>query len=280
MSARASAPATTANLGPGFDVLAFALALRITVEAAPADDWEVRHLGAHHPPPGSGDGVLAAAMKVSPSRPLRIDVTSDIPPGRGLGSSTAAAVAGAAAALRAAGEEASVHRVFRVAAELDGHPEQAAAATLGGLTLAPAEGFPVRLPLHPSLRPIVAIPDSSLPTVEARAVLPDSYPRQVVIRSLARVSALTAGLVSGDADLLAAAHGDELHESRRSELGPEVSELMESARSAGALHVFRSGAGPAVVALATADVEAKVVAAFEELGVGVLAEPVEPRGLI
>lgn len=200
--------------------------------------------------------------------------------GRGIGSSAAASVAGAAAALRAVGEEASPDRVFRIAAEMEGHADQAAAAVYGGLILIPAEGMPLRLPIHPSLHPIVAVPETRLPTAEARAVLPASYDRDVMIRSLARMAALTAGLTTGDPQMLAAAHGDEVHEAHRDRLSPEVRELMDVARGAGALHAARSGAGPSVIAFATHDTAASVARALGEWGAEVIDTPVEATGLI
>lgn len=200
--------------------------------------------------------------------------------GRGIGSSAAASVAGAAAALRAVGEEASPDRVFRIAAEMEGHADQAAAAVYGGLILIPAEGMPLRLPIHPSLHPIVAVPETRLPTAEARAVLPASYDRDVMIRSLARMAALTAGLTTGDPQMLAAAHGDEVHEAHRDRLSPEVRELIDIARSAGALHAARSGAGPSVIAFATHETSDAVSGALAAWGAEVIDTPVEATGLI
>lgn len=181
-----------------------------------------------------------------------------------MGSSTAAFVAGAAAALRAAGEEAAPDRVFRIATDLEGHADQTGAAVYGGLVIIPAEGLPMRLPLHPSLRPVVAVPDARLPARRARAVLAEELPLDLVIRSLGRVTGLTAGLITGDPGMLATAHGDEIHEAPRAGLSPEVGQLMDVARQAGALHVARSGAGPSVLALTTADTADRVAGAFRE----------------
>ena len=134
--------------------------------------------------------------------------------------------------------------------------------------------------MHPSLRPVVAVPEKRLPTAEARAVLPSSYDRDVTIRSMGRVAALTAGLTTGDPELLAAAHGDEIHESWRNALSPEVAELIEIARRAGAFHAARSGAGPSVVALVTHERAAAVAGAFAAWGANVIDDPVETTGLI
>lgn len=278
--AAASAPATTANLGPAFDVIALALSLRCDVTAALADEWSIEHTTDHRPGPGEGDGILAAARDAVGDRPLAITVSNQVPLAKGLGSSAAAFVAGAAAALRAVGDDASPDRVYRIAANLEGHADQAAAAVYGGLVLIPAEGMPMRLPLHPSIRPVIAIPHTRLPTSEARAVISESHDHDLVLRTISRVAALTAGLMTGDPEMLATAHGDEIHEAPRASLSPEVGELMDIARRAGALHAARSGAGPSVVALATAETAGRVSMAFEEAGAFVLNAPVDTTGLV
>ena len=279
-SSTASAPATTANLGPAFDTLALALQPRCVVHARISEDWHVEHNGSHRLGLGEADGVVVAAQRAIGDRPLTMIVENHVPLGRGLGSSAAAFVAGAAAALRAVDDDASPDRVFRIAADLEGHADQAAAAVYGGLVLIPAEGMPMRLPIHPTLRPIIAVPGTRLPTSEARAVLPESYDRDVMIRSLARMAALTAGLTTGDPGMLAAAHGDEVHEAHRGDLSPEVGELIDVARRAGALHAARSGAGPSVVAFATQETAGRVVEAFRKWGADVIDEPVDTNGLI
>jgi len=279
-TATASAPATTANLGPAFDVLAMALSPRCTVRARIAEEWSVKHIGTHALASDEADGVVAAAQRAIGDRPLDIEVDNEVPLGRGLGSSAASFVAGAAAALRAVGDDAPPDRVFRIAADMEGHADQAAAAVYGGLVLIPAEGMPMRLPLHPSLRPVVAVPTTRLPTYQARSILPETYERDVMIRSLSRMAALIAGLTTGDPGMLAAAHGDEVHENRRADLSPEVGELMTIARRAGALHAARSGAGPSVVAIVTPETGPRVSKAFEDWGAGVIGGPMEATGLI
>ncbi len=261
-------------------MLALALQPRCTVRARVADEWSVRHVGSHSLGADEDDGVVAAARRAVGERPLEIEVDNDVPLARGLGSSAAAFVAGAAAALRATGDEASPDRVYRIAADMEGHADQAAAAVYGGLVLIPAEGMPMRIPMHPSLRPVIAVPPSRLPTFQARAVLPESFSREVTIRSIARAAALMAGLASGDPGMLAAAHGDEIHESTRAALSPEVGELMTLARRAGALHAARSGAGPSVVAIVTNETADRVRSAFEAWGADVIDGPVDTTGLV
>lgn len=250
------------------------------VSADIADEWSVEHTGEHAPGEGEPDAVLVAAHHTVGDRPLALTVENQIPLGKGLGSSSAALVSGAAAALRATSGEVSPDRVFRIAASLEGHPEQVAACVYGGLVLVPASGLPMRLPLHPSLRPVVGIPEGRLATSEARGVVSQMQDLDVVVRSLARVAALTAGLITGDAGMLDAARGDEIHEMPRAELDPDVVEKIRAAKAAGALHAARSGAGPAVLALTTVETADRVAAAFRAGGWSVLNKPVESRGLI
>ena len=248
--ATASAPASSANLGPGFDVLALALELRCAVEALPDERWSVRHVGPEYPS-GHFDTVLEAARRaVGEDRPLSLVVDNRIPIGRGLGSSAAAAVAGAAAAWRAVGEEAHDRAVFDLAADMEDHPDNAAAAVYGGLVLCTPDGEVHRLPLPSRVwSRSWRCPIGRLPPATPGRPCPTSCPREVAVRSLGRLAALVSGLLLGDGVLLASAHGDEMHQDPRNRLRPEVEHLIETARSAGALHACWSGAGPSVLAL-------------------------------
>lgn len=262
--AEASAPASSANLGPGFDVLALALELRCRVEAEPARAWSVTHKSDDCPDEGADDGVLAAArMAVGADRPLRLTVDNAIPLGRGLGSSSAAYAAGALAGLRAVGEEPTPDHLFRLVTELEGHPDNAAAAVFGGFVAVDGGGRPHRLPWNGRFRPVLAVPHRPFPTSEARQRLPGVYPTDVVVRSLGRLSALLMGLEVGDEALLAGASGDELHEGPRNRLRPDVAGLISAARSGGAVHACWSGAGPSVLALVTVERVDQVVSALE-----------------
>jgi homoserine kinase len=277
--ATASAPASSANLGPGFDVIALALELRCSVAAEAAEAWETRQVGPECPV-GEADLVLEAARRaVGPHRPLRLTIDNCIPIGKGLGSSAAAATAGAAAAWRAVGAEPDPSAVFELVAVMEGHPDNAAASVYGGLVVCSPAGVH-RLALHPDLVPLVAVPSRPLPTTEARALLDPTVPRPVVVRSTGRIAALVAGLLTGERGLLAAAAGDELHEEPRNRLRPEVTKLIGVAREAGALHACWSGAGPSVLALVHREEVSRVAAALAASGDGRVIEfQVAERGL-
>ena len=258
--AEASAPASSANLGPGFDTLALALDLRCSVAADISEEWSIHHAGGYVPGSTSEDAVLGAAqLAVGVDHPLHLEVRNEIPVARGLGSSAAARAAGALAAWRAIGEEPDPHRVFDLVAILEGHADNAAATVYGGLQAVTVGGDAHPLELHHDLVPVVAVPDSVLLTSDARAALPDSVSRPAVVGSLQRIVALVEGFRTGDPALFAAAGGDEVHEGPRTVLNPIAAELIETALAAGAFFACWSGAGPSVLALSPASVRPEIV---------------------
>lgn len=258
--AGASAPASTANLGPGFDVVALALGLRCAVTVAPAKEWSVAS-----PEADSGSPALvrrAAEAAVPGAGPFAVVVESTIPVGRGLGSSAALVVAVVAAVRAAAGQEESREAVVRVAAAVEGHADNVAAAVHGGAVAVGPGGRVYGLEVHPSLRLLVAVPAAVLPTAVAREALRGPVDTATAARTAARLTFLVEGLRRGDAALLAEAAGDELHEARRAHLSPLTGALVAAAREAGAVHAAWSGAGPSAVALVTDDALAAVRAAW------------------
>lgn len=255
----ASAPASSANLGPGFDTLGLALALRCTatVELADAmtitEDGSTRRLGSRD--------MIAQAVMLAVGQPAHVILDNDVPRARGMGSSSAVVASVTGAALKAARDDGGAARVFEIVAELEGHGDNAAAAVFGGF-VAVADGGVKRLDLDPSIRIVVGIPDSSLRTVDARAALSGTVPRDMVCRSLSRLVFLIEGLRDANAEVLRHAAGDELHEAPRASLSPVTGEMITAALRGGALHAGWSGAGPAAIAFTTPETQGRVIGAM------------------
>ena len=272
---RVRVPASSANLGPGFDTLGIALALHdvVTVEVAgpggagPA--IECSGEGARTVPQDESHLVYRAmvrgfaAMGVAVPD-LRLSCVNAIPHGRGLGSSSAAIVAGLASAraLVADGAERMGDDVlFRVAADMEGHPDNVAPATYGGLTIAYGDhdgSHAVRLDVDPSVAFVVLVPETVLETKVARGLLPAEVPHGDAARNAGRAALLVAAL-TGRPDQLMAATEDRLHQHYRAAAMPESAELVASLRTDGFPAVV-SGAGPTVLAMVPLDGVADVVA--------------------
>jgi homoserine kinase len=263
---RARAPASSANLGPGFDTLALALDRHVEVEVEPASHLIVRS-------EGEGAGLsddpshLAArvAIDVAGHDRLAITVRSNIPIGRGLGSSAALAVAAAAAA--------GARDPLAVASQVDGHPDNAAASVVGGLiasTVVRGEVQVVRLPLDPGLVFVLIVPELTLATGKARQILPNEVTREHAAFNLGRLAFLIAGLADHRL-LLKEATEDRLHQDYRSPLFPAAPTLLSRMSLAGALAVCWSGAGPSLLGICTvsngAQVQAATRAVLAEVGV-------------
>jgi homoserine kinase len=260
---RVRVPATSANLGPGFDALGLALGLYDRVTARVADDSITVRVT------GEGAGTLAADVThlvassamaaferlggVPPG--VRIDCVNAIPQARGLGSSSAAIVAGilAARGLVVHGEDhLDTAGVLRLASEIEGHPDNVAACLYGGFTIAWFDadgGRAVRLEPHPDVRPIIFVPAERGLTAHARATLPSVVPHADAAHSAGR-AALAVYAVTTDPALLFAATEDRLHQQYRAASAPASAELVSRLRGAGVAAVI-SGAGPSVLALST-----------------------------
>ncbi|MDJ0952071.1 MAG: homoserine kinase [Acidimicrobiia bacterium] len=258
----ASAPASSANLGPGFDCLGLALELHCHVEATPNDEWLVEELGTSFVPKPTDFVRLAVEHAVG--RPMRLTIRNEVPRSRGLGSSSAVMVACAAAALRAGGEEPDSASLYDLVMSIEGHGDNAGAAVYGGL-IAVAEGVLRHLELSPDLTFVFGVPNEPLKTAKARMALPAEMSRRAAARNVARIAFLVEGLRTGDPEALAKAGGDEIHEQHRAELSPITGAMMQAARDAGALHAAWSGAGPTTMAIAK-DPEPVVAALKATLG--------------
>jgi len=256
---RARAPASAANLGPGFDVLAVALDLYVEVDVEPASRLVVRSEG-EGADLEEDDMHLAArvAIDVVGHDRLAVTVRSAIPVARGLGSSAALAVAAAAAA--------GSKDPLGVAARIDGHPENAAASVVGGLvaaTLVRGAVRAVRMPLDGGLVLVAMVPERPLPTTKARQALPQEVSRTDATFNLGRLALLLAGLADRSL-LIREATEDRLHQDYRSPLFPEAPQLLARLVAAGALASCWSGAGPTLLGICDGEHGERVRAGAEE----------------
>ncbi len=255
----ASAPASSANLGPAFDVMALALDLRCRVSARRFDAWRVTSGGVAATP----ETVEMVRRVAGGSGSFEVEIDSDIPAGRGLGSSAAVLVAAAAAMAGGIDQE----HIFELAGAVEGHLDNVAAATYGGLVAVAAGEAVHRLGVHPSLQVAIAVPDAELSTAAAREALSAEIPRAVAVRTAARVAMLVEGLRTANPVTLAAALGDEMHETARAAMTERPARLIDAALSGGALYASWSGAGPSVIAFADEVALDQVIGILEaELG--------------
>lgn len=257
---RARAPASSANLGPGFDTLALALQLYVEVEVEPARQLQIRSEGEGAELPQDETHLAAHVVRrVLGHTDAAITVRSQIPVGRGLGSSAALVAATAAAA--------GADEPLAVAADVDGHPENAAASVLGGLVTATTVNdrpMAARLLLDPDLAFVVLVPTRPLPTKRARAALPAQVPHHDASFNLGRMGLLLAGLA--DRRLLVhEATEDRLHQTARASLFPEAGHLLSGLVEAGALAACWSGAGPSLLGICDRQAAAQVRATGDEL---------------
>ncbi len=265
-SVSVTVPATSANLGAGFDALALALELtnRVRLEVLDREgiELEVRGQGAGRLDAGRDNrflaglwrGLEAALGAVPDGIGWRIEMDNEIPFGRGLGSSAAATVAGLLAADALTGGRLDERTMLRLAAGIEGHPDNAAAALLGGfVVVADVDGAPLAVRFEPphDLRAVLFIPERELSTSSMRAVLPASVPRRDAVHNVGRASLAVAAFASGRVDLLDAATEDRLHEPYRAAVYPELPSLVAAARAAGARGACLSGAGSTVIAFAS-----------------------------
>lgn len=256
---RVRVPATSANLGPGFDALGLALDLHneVTIEEDESVSVSIEGEGAAQLPKSEQNVVVCGARALfdltgRPFRGVKVICINRIPPSRGLGSSAAAWLGGIVGANALLGNPLDRDDLLQLAARQEGHPDNVAAALLGGLTVACWAGekvVAVSLPVPANLQWVVLIPEVESSTSEARAVLPHAVSREDAVFNVGRACLFLGALLSGRPDLLSVAMEDRLHQPYRCSLFPWMDAVVTAARSAGAVGCVLSGAGPSLLAL-------------------------------
>lgn len=258
---RVQVPATTANLGPGFDCLGMSLQLYNSVEMSIATSdlhVEIQGEGSHDLPRDEENIVFQAAQRVFKQVDylppgLRIRQHNSIPVARGLGSSAAAIVGGMIAANILSGNKLDQKELISLAHAMEGHPDNIAAAILGGIVVAVPADTEVRcikIPPPKTLFAVVSIPDYPLSTRVSRDVLPQQVPINDAIFNLGRVALLVSALYSGDINHFGVAMEDRLHQPYRTNLVPGMKKVFAAAKLAGAKGITLSGSGPTIIAYA------------------------------
>jgi homoserine kinase len=271
-TATVKVPATTANIGPGFDCLGAALTLYNQFTFSSLSDGEalkitVAGAEASRVSRDSGNLVYQAFCKFfdrinQPTPAVQIDIEMNVPLARGLGSSATAIVGGIVGANILAGSPLTPDQLADLATQIEGHPDNVVPALMGGCRLA-ASGYDreweiCELAWNPTVIPVVAIPNFELSTAEARKVLPAEYSRADAIFNTAHLGLLVCGLETGNADWLKAALHDRIHQPYRQALITGYDVVQKAAIAAGAYGLVISGAGPTLLALAPSD-DAKLV---------------------
>ena len=236
-------PASSANLGPGYDALAAALAFYLELEVEETGSFSVE-CNLPGVPLDRSNLCVQAFERLHPADDVTFRIRSEIPVSAGLGSSAAAIVAGLVAADHMYELDAPL---FDLAAEIEGHPDNVGAALYGGFVVCTDDGPPVRFDPVPGLEGVLAIPPDPVATSDARAALPDEVPLADAVHNTAHAALLVLGLARGDLDLVARGLSDRIHQPRRAGLYPRSMELLAAARELGAVGASISGAGPAVL---------------------------------
>jgi homoserine kinase len=268
-------PASSANLGPGFDVLAAALAMQLEVEVSETGEFAV-HTDLDLPRDRT-NLVVQAFERLHPAAEFTFRISSQIPLSGGLGSSAAAIVAGLMAADHLFELDADVRAL---ATELEGHADNVAAALDGGFVICDGtRSYRLDPPL--GLEAVLVVPHDCVRTDAARAALPAQVPMGDAVFNLAHVAMLILGLQTGDWDLISSALSDRLHQPHRAHLYPRTAEILENAVALGALGATMSGAGPTVLVWCRFEQTGSLVESLGRTVVGwadVMRAPFESQG--
>lgn len=269
-------PATTANLGPGYDCLGVALQIynRVTVSRAEVSDT--------HPMVAEVSGKFFAEQEIAPF-PFAWKIEGDVPRSRGMGSSVTVRLGLLHGLNELAGRPLSAETLFTACAQLEGHPDNAAPAAFGGFTV--AGGVDVaRFAVAPSLRFVLLIPDFEIATPAARKVLPAQLDRLAAAQSCANACRITAAFAAQNYALLRGAFVDQLHQPfRERELIPFLSKVIAAGENAGALGGFLSGSGSTICCVTETDPEkigAAMLAASGNAGARIVITAADNEGVI
>jgi homoserine kinase len=248
-----SVPATTANLGPGFDCLGIALqvANRVTVADGSAADGSA-------PSPMAAEAASSFfAVSGSASFPFQWSIEGEVPQSRGMGSSVTVRLGLLHGLNELAGRPLDAMRLFEICAELEGHPDNAAPAAFGGFAASKQGAKPIVVPVDDqALHFVLLIPDFEVSTPEARKVLPQSLDRKKAVESCVNACRITAAFATRDYEALRGAFGDQLHQPFREPLIPFLPQVIAAGEAAGALGGWLSGSGSTVCCLTLRDPEA------------------------
>lgn len=302
MSVIVIVPATTANLGPGFDCIGAALSLYNRFEFAylPSEagsTFKIEALGLEAERVKTDASNLAYQaflyyyQKIDKTPPsIHLTLTLNVPLSRGLGSSATAIVGGLVGANELAGNCLSHDDLIEMATELEGHPDNVVPALIGGCRLAaskPDSGWTVcDIPWHSEIVPIVAVPNFELSTADARRVLPLTYDRRDTIFNAAHLGLLLRGLQTGQAEWLTTALQDRIHQPYRQHLIPGYTAVQAASLAAGAYGLVISGAGPTLLALAHPNHALATQTAMQQAweGVGMTVQthilPIDTQGTV
>ena len=255
-------PASSANLGPGFDSFAVARSLSLEVEVTETGSFSVQ--SDLDLPLDRGNFVVQGFERLHPADDFSFRISSSIPLSGGLGTSAASFVAGLMAADHIFELDAPL---LELATELDNAPDNSAASLMGGFVIA-VDGEAVRFEPPDGLEGVLVVPGERVETAKARAALAPEVAREDAVFNLAHASILTLGLATGDLELVSRGLEDRLHQQARSHLYPKSMEVLGAARDAGALGATISGAGPTVLAWTSYETTGAVVDRLSELAEG------------
>lgn len=254
-------PATSANMGSGYDSIGIALNLYNTIKMEESDCIDISDVSGASIPMDETNLIYQCAKKVydicgKPLKGMKIVEQCDIPQTRGLGSSSACTVAGILGANALLGNPLDRESMIDLAANIEGHPDNSTPAILGGFCVALLEYgkvWSVRVPMNGKVEFITFIPNFELSTEKARAALPKTIAHHDAVFNLSRAALLAGSLTTGKLENLGVAVGDCLHQPYRFDLIPDGRELVHAAKAMGALGTFISGAGPSIIAVVDAN---------------------------